>query len=351
MLHQPCRYVINCDTIILLTQAETTGKKERKKIHILTGYWSFHHFYPIKHLQHLVLCCSDLMKMLLILHKHKMLHSRHTTGLKEHDGLSIKLMLAVSCCHRRFNTFLNISGRTVCSCWLPWLFLQMCTFWWVWVSEMIFSFFWKQKSVWSCADDIHGNLGIAVRSIWCRTRDVKKVNNEEPQLCLLCGVRAPQRTGPHCWGSDETFVQIQAEMELLSILTSVKQHNLISRKEKKELGLDSSSVSFDLERTRRAKGPSRRLENKQVEHQLRSIRGKEPHLNFFFFFLHFWIINRDQVQERVTVRRSILLVCYGEVITSADMMAVEAGRRQRGLNRWANNNPLMSSHSGHFQIN
>lgn len=47
-----------------------------------------------------------------------------------------------------------------------------------------------------------------------------------------------------------------------------------------------------------------------------SIRGKERRFNFFF---HFWIINRGQIQDLVTGRCSISLVCFGKVITSADM--------------------------------
>lgn len=264
-----------------------------------------------------------------------MLHSGHTTGLKEHDGLSVKLMLAVSSCHRRFSTFPNISCRGYsCRC----------------ARSDGFGFLrWSSASFESrkVFEDVQMTSTVISASQFAPS-DVKKVNNEEPQLCLLCGVRAPQRTGPHCWGSDETFVQIQAEMELLSILTSVKQHNLISRKEKKGVGIRFQLSLIWFGENEESKG------SKSAPREQTGWTSAEEHqrerTTFFFFFLHFWIINRDQFQEDVTVRCSILL-CYGQVITSADMMAMEAGRRQRGLSRWANNNPLMSSHSGHFQIN
>lgn len=84
-------YVINSDTIILLTQAETTESGEKKKNYILTGNW----FLPN---QKSAIFSSLLLWLkcfpLLCLHKkHKMLHSGHTIGLKEHVGFSIVLML------------------------------------------------------------------------------------------------------------------------------------------------------------------------------------------------------------------------------------------------------------------
>lgn len=168
-----------------------------------------------------------------------------------------------------------------------------------------------------------------------------------------------------------------------SILTSAKQHNLISRKGTiEELRLDSRWVWFDLERTRQESNaswsrsaPGERggyISWRASEGRKRGQNGvdnrkkprKEPD-------------SHGQKDDPRTFKNSNLQCKEGEernlapqqggcqlkdasfqlatpaVITSVDMMATGA-RHQRGLNWWANNNPhpmSNSNHSGHFQIN
>lgn len=131
---------------------------------------------------------------------------------------------------------------------------------------------WKRKPVWRRADDEVAFMGIS-----------------EPPAVVPGPIREPVLLRPYWWEAEvssshswgrRTFVQAQAEMEHLSILTNtVKQHHLISR-----------CVWFHLERTKR--------ENKAS-----------------FPFSHIWFIKRCLFNEDSTGRCSICCVCYGKAVT------------------------------------